>query len=967
MKSKKNKGFTLIEMVVAFAVLSIAVFGIGGFFVSAARSYSSVSDETSLQYEAQLALNQVENMLIDSTLGVSYNYVDEAGSYQFVKKDGDATGTAASKVLYAYNINEADPAKLDIMMLKWVKATNAIYYRVEQITGSVTSINSINIAEGDWDLLAEDVTSFAVDLSEYEKTKKVKLHLDFENRSKDYETTGTVVLRNDVLINEMDVQKIYERVTKIVKSTITGVALRANTDVSVPGGAVQLYTKVQGTGYPNQDIHQWIVATDRTLTNIIYDSTANVSLPKTYINTGDKVLHISDDTATVEGSTFNEILWIQAIVNVKDAEDNIVPVKSEPLSINVKFISDIVVKATADLTRPENQTLSGNTVFSEAQWSKQKGDSKVIPTMVLHPRNVVEMTATVTSSDSINGDVSWSIIGKSNDVIAEIDNTGLLKINQYSKTGSFFVRATLKADSAVYVDYQVNVGTEYTSSNAKLEIETSEATINRGGNLDCSLKLNDVAVDNGDYDWSLKVISSNGQEITTGEPVTVNQQGGVYANYDLSYDYSYTVLIKAALKTNPDIFATKIISVPKVSLSITPTQQYGVKMGDTVSGITCKAVGLESYDIGWEMAKESNPKYFFTAWGNFNITGSKNSNGEGTAKVVMGKASSDPQTNVIVKAYLKDHTNYQATMKILTGNVELKIEGGSSISRPFDANDNTIESSEIPMSVKLENATSIDIDITNERVSWGIIEAKVGQQDVLPEVRDELEHGRISIGNGKLIIYDNFAENYKTKDMVLTIRAYIETYNLEATHTVTVNPFTFEIKPDKILIPDGSAAQTITYSPSGLKGWSLSGKGSNTGISMDENTGVLTLPENDVTGDDNTILTISLPNEYTDKSAYLQFGFADVTKITSWTQASWQSPYVYKSEYSGLNAGTVYYVRSGYGYGHYQYYSFISDSKTNTDTGTWYERKVDYGYYGNYTVSWKMSSAPYGWDNDYFN
>ena len=390
MKSKKNKGFTLIEMVVAFAVLGVAVFGIGGFFVSAARSYSSVSDETSLQYEAQLALNQVENMLIDSTLGVSYNFVGDSGNYQFVKKDGDATGSAAAKVLYAYNINETDSSKLDIMMLKWEKATNAIYYRVEQITGTATSIDSINIAQGDWDLLAEDVTSFAADLSQYEKTKKVQLQLGFENRSKKYNTTGTVVLRNDVLINERNVQKIYERVTKIIKSTITSVELRANTNVSVPGGAVQLYTKVQGTGYPNQDIHQWIVAKDQEFQQIIYNSASGGELPETYINTSDKVLHISDDTAAVEGSTFNETLWIKAIVNVKDASGNVVPVESNRYSVNVKFISDITVKVTADPTLPENQTLSGSGSFSAAQWSKQKGESKEIPTMVLHPRNVAD-------------------------------------------------------------------------------------------------------------------------------------------------------------------------------------------------------------------------------------------------------------------------------------------------------------------------------------------------------------------------------------------------------------------------------------------------------------------------------------------------------------------------------------------------------------------------------------------------
>ena len=79
-ENNRSKGYTLVEILVAFAVLGIAVLAIGGFFVSAARSYSSVSDETTLQYEAQLALNQMEAMIVDSALGVSYNCIDNSGN-----------------------------------------------------------------------------------------------------------------------------------------------------------------------------------------------------------------------------------------------------------------------------------------------------------------------------------------------------------------------------------------------------------------------------------------------------------------------------------------------------------------------------------------------------------------------------------------------------------------------------------------------------------------------------------------------------------------------------------------------------------------------------------------------------------------------------------------------------------------------------------------------------------------------
>ena len=94
---KNHFGFTLIEMVTAFAVLGIASLAIGGFFVSTSRSYAGTSSETSIQYEAQMALNQIESKLIDATLGVNYALYDGA-NYTFVEKDTAAASSAGRYV-----------------------------------------------------------------------------------------------------------------------------------------------------------------------------------------------------------------------------------------------------------------------------------------------------------------------------------------------------------------------------------------------------------------------------------------------------------------------------------------------------------------------------------------------------------------------------------------------------------------------------------------------------------------------------------------------------------------------------------------------------------------------------------------------------------------------------------------------------------------------------------------------------
>ena len=982
MKSLKNKGFTLIEMVVAFAVLGVAVFGIGGFFVSAARSYSSVSDETSLQYEAQLALNQVESMLIDSTLGVSYNFVKSGatatnGGYQFVEKDSEASGAAVSKVLYAYNVG-ASAGLLDIMMLKWDDNEKAIYYTVQQVSNPGPAIDTIDVSStlSGWDLLAEDVETFSVDLSEYTKTKKVEIKLGFENRSKDYETSGTVVLRNNVLINEMDIGKIYDRISWAPPSTITGIGLTSNMDVTVPGGAVQLYTNVLGDGYPETKIeqYQWIVAKDSAFTNIIYDSLINYdeanSRPATYVDTSNKVLRVSADT-TGEGSDFNETLWVKvvAITNDKDEDDNPIKLSSTALSIGVKLINNIVVSVAADTSQSYNSNLA-NTSFEKASWTEQKVQSPKIPTMTLVPRNVVQLTGAVTSSDSIAPEdkaILWSIHSVGEGVDAEISSTGLLKIRQYSKKGNFIVRATLKMDSMVYVEYIVQVVDEYSVGNAKLEIVAGESILNRGGNVKCGLMLNDEEVDNSDYDWSVKILSSNGQELT-GKPVAVNSQGEVSANYELSYDYSYDVYVSATLKTNPGVTATTRITIPKVSLQLNPPTKFS-NMGTTVSGITCTAVGLEEYDIQWTMAKASNPKYFFTAWGNFTITGSKNSNGTANATVVMGTAD-DPKTNCTVKAYLKNNTNYSATMKIFTGSIEMSIVGSATKMKPGET---------LNLNVSVSGDYVNQVEITKETVTWEI--TKMTINDV--EYKNWEEDG-IRLTNGSLYVPETFGQNQANKKIKIYIKAYDTNYNLESKneYEVTVNVIQLKVEPDMILIPDGNSQRKLQYTHYEGAGWTVTP--SDNYVYFDRNSrnpGELTiLKDNGGNISNNKVYTVIVSLNGESKEGKLHYGFETSRQYNSLKEYDtdwWDRPEkafkIGTSQYSALNTSnqkcSVYYIEKV----EYTYdrmgngtetskgqYAFVASSGSGTNgSGQWYK-------YDSSGKKWSTTSAPSEWDNKYF-
>lgn len=64
---KNPKGYSLIELIVVVAILAIVGTAVFGFFLTSSRLYKNDSDEVNLQYESQLAVNQLENLLIDAT------------------------------------------------------------------------------------------------------------------------------------------------------------------------------------------------------------------------------------------------------------------------------------------------------------------------------------------------------------------------------------------------------------------------------------------------------------------------------------------------------------------------------------------------------------------------------------------------------------------------------------------------------------------------------------------------------------------------------------------------------------------------------------------------------------------------------------------------------------------------------------------------------------------------------------
>lgn len=70
---KDNRGFTLVELIVAIAIFVIVGAAAFGLMITSSRSYANVQTRIDLQLRSQQAMNQLSNYLIDANVGAAWD------------------------------------------------------------------------------------------------------------------------------------------------------------------------------------------------------------------------------------------------------------------------------------------------------------------------------------------------------------------------------------------------------------------------------------------------------------------------------------------------------------------------------------------------------------------------------------------------------------------------------------------------------------------------------------------------------------------------------------------------------------------------------------------------------------------------------------------------------------------------------------------------------------------------------
>ena len=313
---KNNKGLSLVELIVAFAISAIAGVAVFGLMSAGSNHFNSTGKDVGLQYEQQVVVNRLRDSLIEASNAISY---DDSTKTLLVysQKDMGITGSGMTTHTYKYE------------MTKIFLSGSELQYA----SGLFDDLNPDNLNGLSSSLLGEDVKDIEFFLDEVEKGQ-IKFNITFEVSGKEISSQQVVALRNavkgvtpsgEVLLVSEDTffngtiryVTIYRDDHAFTQNETTDIGLNGEAIVSVPFSYIV-------SAYETTREYAAVWSIENPADGISVDASGVVTVDPTKISAGSVfILKCTsvDDTSkyqTIRLNILNDGVYPQQLISVKN-------------------------------------------------------------------------------------------------------------------------------------------------------------------------------------------------------------------------------------------------------------------------------------------------------------------------------------------------------------------------------------------------------------------------------------------------------------------------------------------------------------------------------------------------------------------------------------------------------------------------------------------------------------------------
>lgn len=296
--AKRNKGFTMVELLCSVAILSTITAAVSTALVVTARNYDRGTNEVRMQQEAQFTANRIEGLIIDSLAQVDFD--DATDTLTVINPEGEyMIALTGGQLIFSEKRTDPD--------------------------GTVTMESEV---------LVDKVTAFKADVSEFASNHTVKLDLGLSSKSSEYKGSYQITSRNGANLKAKTISAMI-----VAPSEIT---LEPNQEYTFG------YTVL---GITNQKVDKDLVSVSDSTTTASTDTTnktVTLKIGKDEVGNGSGIFLLKLSTDEKAEGTSDPLATKQITVKIRRVED--VAIKADPAGSVLNTSQKVSLKATVDGT-----------------------------------------------------------------------------------------------------------------------------------------------------------------------------------------------------------------------------------------------------------------------------------------------------------------------------------------------------------------------------------------------------------------------------------------------------------------------------------------------------------------------------------------------------------------------------------------------------------------------------------------